>query len=107
MKTQFVRLIFGIGLLVGTNERVSAQELPSSNPCATSEAMQHYYQSHPEAEQARIANEKFTQEFIAHAEKFEQRTTAGRRKYVIPCIFHVYGTSQGGKTVSLAIIQDA
>lgn len=107
MKAQFVKLILAVGLLMGAKESAVGQELPSpENLCGTSETMKHYYQTHPEAEQEHIANEKFTQEFIAHPENFKQRTAAGRRKYVIPCVFHVYGTTQGGKTVSLSVIQN-
>ncbi|HRG38602.1 MAG TPA: hypothetical protein PK289_08730 [Bacteroidia bacterium] len=96
MKAQFFKLVLAVGLLEGTN--LFAQELPSpSNFCNASEVMAHYYQSNPEAVKERAANEKFTQEFIAHPEKFERKNAVARRKYVIPCVFHVYGTTQGGK----------
>jgi len=108
MKAQFVKLILVLGLFEGVNEIAIAQELsPSWDLCGTSVVMNHYYQSNPKAEKERVTNEKFTQEFIAHADKFKQKTVAGGTKYVIPCIFHVYGTTQGGKTVNLALIQNA
>ena len=108
MKAQFVKSILAIGLLIGAVESMFAQELPSASElCGTSEAMHHYYQTNPDAEKERIANEKFTQEFIANQDNSKQKTTAVRRKYVIPCVFHVYGTTQGGKTVSLSVIQNA
>jgi hypothetical protein len=82
-----------------------AQQMQQGMPilCKTSEAMKAFYKSNPEAQKEKEAFEKYTQEF---AENFSQQKNSAIC-YVIPVVFHVYGTTQGGYPVNLSIIQGA
>lgn len=86
---------------------VSQSESETAPVCKTSEMMRQFLLHHPEAVKEQEANEKFTRQFIANPENLVERSSAPGSKYIIPCVFHVYGTTQGGKTVSLSTIQSA
>jgi hypothetical protein len=104
MKSEIVKLVLALGLLTGVRQSGVAQT--GESPCGTSEAVKNYYKNHPESQNVQAENEKFTEAFIANMDRFKQTTSRGT-KYIIPCVFHVYGTTQGGKTVNLALIQNA
>jgi hypothetical protein len=70
--------------------------------CRTSEAMQYLYEHDANAKLENEEFEKFTSEYIKHAQK--SNTTAC---YVIPVVFHVYGTVQSGYTINFPLIVNA
>jgi hypothetical protein len=93
---------------VCVNPAVSQNESKDAPICKTSEMVRQYYLHHPESAQEQEENEKFTSEFIANPSNLIEKTnTPAGSKYIIPCVFHVYGTTQGGKTVNLSTIQTA
>ncbi len=108
MKKTVCKLSIALAMFIAFGNQASAQDEPANAKlCRSSEMMAEYLLHHPEARQEQADNEKFTQQFIANLQNAQQKSTAGGSKYVIPCVFHVYGTTQGGKTVSLATIQSA
>jgi hypothetical protein len=70
--------------------------------CGTSEAMQYLLDHDPKSKEEYEAFEKFTQEYIKLTQK--SNTTAC---YVIPVVFHVYGTVQSGMAVNNTLINFA
>lgn len=72
----------------------------SIEPCRMAEQQEVYFKIHPESIQEQKSNEQFTKSFI---EKMTPSTRTSQ--YIIPCVFHVYGTKQGGKDVNLAVIE--
>lgn len=108
MKKKLGKFVVAMALLNAyANYAVSQNEPAVDEVCRTSEMVKRFQQSHPEAKSEQEANEKFTQQFIANPANLQQKTTVAGSKYVIPCVFHVYGTTQGGKTVNLATVQSA
>ncbi|TND09914.1 MAG: hypothetical protein FD123_842 [Bacteroidetes bacterium] len=73
---------------------------PVFHHCRTSEAAATFYEQHREFKSEQQAFEEFTKSFPAPA-------SAAGVCYVIPVVFHVYGTTQGGYPVNLSIIQGA
>ncbi len=90
------KLFTCFALVVATN--FQAQNVD----CRTSEAMQYLYDHDVNAKLENEAFEKFTADFIKHALK--SNTTAC---YVIPVVFHVYGTVQSGYNITAALINNA
>ncbi len=70
--------------------------------CRTTEAMKYLYDHDPLAKPESEEFEEFTTNYILNAQK---SNTTGC--YVIPVVFHVYGTTQSGKPVTGTIIQTA
>jgi hypothetical protein len=70
--------------------------------CRTSEAMQYVYDHDAKAKLENEEFEKFTAEFIKHAQK-----TSTTGCYVIPVVFHVYGTVQSGYAINIPLIYNA
>lgn len=104
---KLLNLSIAMAIFFAAGNNASAQDEPAdAKLCRTSELVAAYQLHHPEAVQEQRDNETFTQQFIVKSGNDQQRPTAGS-KYVIPCVFHVYGTTQGGKTVSLSTIQSA
>lgn len=72
--------------------------------CKTSEVMKELYQTNTAA---KIENENFelyTREFVKNR---KMQKTSVAACYIIPVVFHVYGTTQSGKTVNNALIINA
>ncbi|MEO6903750.1 MAG: zinc-dependent metalloprotease [Bacteroidia bacterium] len=74
--------------------------------CKSAEMMEVFYNTYPEAKLRHDELEKFTKEYVESHINDQSKTTRSS-KYIIPCVFHVYGTPQGGKDVNLAILQEA
>ena len=72
--------------------------------CKSSELMEGFYKAYPQAKLQHDELEKFTKEYVERHEKSSSRATA---KYIIPCVFHVYGAVQGGKDVNLTILEES
>jgi hypothetical protein len=77
-------------------------QLPNENGCLTTLSTQPVFQNDA-AKKEYEAFEKYTADFVAN---FDRSTMSGNC-YVIPVVFHVYGTTQGGMPVNPAIINDA
>lgn len=73
-----------------------AQYVPGAPlPCRAHEHMQEFYQNHPEA-------------LERHNQPWKTRKAAERPdSYVIPVVFHVFGTTFNGQTLNDEIIKDA
>jgi hypothetical protein len=86
---------------------VLGQNLPvDEKTCGAADLKNEFLVAHPEARQELEAIEKFTAAYVeSHKNAQPQATRAS--KYIIPCVFHVYGTKQGGKDVTLAVIESA
>ncbi len=89
-------------------QNVNHQQIPL---CRTSEAMTEFYQSHPEAQNEKAETEAFTQQYVQQVQNSVQKIISAdatqATTYTIPVVFHVYGTTQGGYSVTLAKIQAA
>lgn len=111
MKKRLRSLLVATALFsVCINPLLSQNESVETPLCKTSEMMEHYLRHHPEAVEEQRENEKFTQNFIADPANLAAiagTSPVSGSKYIIPCVFHVYGTTQGGKTVNLSTIQTA
>src|SRR6185295_7974636 len=102
MKKRLCNLFVVMALFsAGVNNAVSQNEPVDAQLCKTSEMMNLFLEHHPEAKQEQEQNEIFTKQFIAQSKQLLEKSSVGGSKYIIPCVFHVYGTTQGGKTVSL------
>ncbi len=88
-------LLFGICLLSGI--QAQTPQLPTNEHCKVSTTNQ---SNDPVLIKEREDLEDFTQVFSSKA-------MPGGNCYVIPVVFHVYGTTQGGMPVNDAIIIDA
>jgi hypothetical protein len=84
--------IFLFAKLFSQNQSFTAQM------CQTSEAMDELYSSHPETK-------KEAEELQKYTSAFKKNTAADC--FVIPVVFHVYGTTQSGLTVTNSIINGA
>jgi hypothetical protein len=86
---------------------VMGQNLPVDGKiCGAADLKNEFFAAHPEAKQQEEALEKFTATYVEHHKNTQQQATRAS-KYIIPCVFHVYGTKQGGKDVTLAVIESA
>lgn len=79
-------------------------QVTTSPMCQTSEVMKQLYLTDPKAKLENEQFELFTQQF---ANQQAALKTATGSCYVIPVVFHVYGTTQSGKTVTNSIIINA
>lgn len=86
----------------------NVSELNSKNselaPCHTSEAMKWLYENNPSAKKEMEAFEIYTENFVKQ-HQVSKGTMANC--YVIPVVFHVYGTTQSGKTINNPLIINA
>ncbi len=88
-----------------SGSQASAQETSKriTTICQTDEVMEELYRNNPEAKKEAEEFERYTAGF---SKSFEQQKNMANC-YVIPVVFHVYGTTQGGYPVNLSIIQGA
>lgn len=95
---KLIELIICMVLLCNTliSQEISGNKLS----CGTSEQMEAFYKLHPEAKDEAKVLEEFTKRFKTDA-------TKAAESYVIPVVFHVFGTSFNGKSVTTALIEDA
>ncbi len=82
----------------------SFSQIIDPNSCKTSDVMKELYQTNSVAKLENENFELFTQEFIKNR---NTKKTSVATCYVIPVVFHVYGTTQSGKTVNNALITNA
>ncbi|MCB9044585.1 MAG: T9SS type A sorting domain-containing protein [Chitinophagales bacterium] len=68
--------------------------------CGTAEGMKALYDAYPSAKAEAEALEIFTQQFTQ-----QQAKSTANPTYTIPCVFHVYGSTQGGYPITDALIQ--
>lgn len=93
MKKLILTLCF-FDIFIGT---VDAQQVPM---CRTSEVMGELYKNNPQTVTERLAFEEFTKQYIQNR---ALKTTAD--SFVIPVVFHVYGTTQSGYTINDPLIK--
>ncbi len=82
------------------NSLFSQETSKNKLSCGTSEQVEAFYKMHPEAKDEAKIIEEFTAQFKSDA-------TKATGTYVIPVVFHVFGTSFNGKSVTTALIEDA
>lgn len=92
-----IHLLWLLLIFIATNVRAQIQETPNNNHCKVS-----------------ASNLPVDSTFIRESEEleiftknFSPKDLNGGNCYVIPVVFHVYGTSQGGLAVNDALIIDA
>lgn len=90
-----LQIIIATVVFVSINAYSQSQQLPNDHCKVTSTGI-----TDPELQKEQEELEKFMADFIAKNEM-------GGNCYVIPVVFHVYGTTQGGMPVNDAIIIDA
>ena len=94
-----VALFAGLSMM-GQNSSVA------EGACKSTEMMEGFYKNYPKAKLQHDELEKFTKEYVKRHLNDQSQTTRAS-KYIIPCVFHVYGTPQGGKDVNLTILLEA
>jgi len=77
------------------------EELPNPKICNTSEAMKSLFETNELAKKENEAFEKFSNEYVKQHLTSKTNTAVC---YIIPVVFHVYGTVHSGKTVTDAKI---
>ncbi len=83
---------------------VTARAQQDAKMCRTSELMKEYYDANPAALQEHRDFESYTQQ---QSQQHAHQKTTATIKYVIPVVFHVYDSVQGGKKVNEATIISA
>ncbi|WP_281322849.1 zinc-dependent metalloprotease [Flavobacterium aestivum] len=84
---------------------IHAQELNDAfHSCNTKEANDLLLKNNPNSLKEHNAFNLFSKEY---AKKLKTKKVAANTHYIIPVVFHVYGTSFNGKTVTLEKIKDA
>ena len=111
MKKNYTVKVFLLNLCLFLALQGVTQE---KSPCGTDEAMDEYFSNNPEALKEKQAFEKYTQEFVARLQEERKnnpeilnRKAPAFPDYVIPVVFHIYGTVQNGKTVDDAVVIEA
>lgn len=89
-----------------------AQNAPvAEGACKSAEMMEGFYKNYPDAIIQRDELEKFTKEYVERHQNDQSQTTRAS-KYIIPCVFHIYGDKQiNGNTkevkdVNLTILEE-
>ncbi|CAL2082279.1 Protein of unknown function precursor containing a type A C-terminal secretion signal. Putative peptidase M43 family [Tenacibaculum sp. 190524A02b] len=98
MKTQ-LPLNYLMGLFLLFSVKINAQEIKS---CPSDLFNQLYFKQHPEAKKEYIEFNKYSREQAKKQFKGKVNTS-----YVIPVVFHVYGATQHGKTITINKIETA
>jgi hypothetical protein len=84
---------------------IRAQDLTDpTHSCRTDEVNDLQLKNNPKSKQEHDAFNLFSKEY---AKKLKTKKSTATTTYIIPVVFHVYGTSFNGKTVTLEKIQDA
>lgn len=96
-------IILFLSMLAFGSASYAQQSEPLPAMCGTSQLMEEYYQTHPDAQLQREQLEQFTQDFISG--RTAGKTTA--TTYTIPVVFHVYDSVQGGFKVNDTLIKTA
>nr|WP_199001791.1 zinc-dependent metalloprotease [Flavobacterium sp. ASV13] len=102
MKKQLLLLVL---CCLWTLQGIRAQDLiEPSHSCRTREVNELQLKNHPNSLKEQKEFNLFSKEY---AKKLKSKKTTANTTYVIPVVFHVYGTSFNGKTVTLEKIQKA
>ncbi|CAM1333771.1 Collagenase containing a C-terminal secretion signal [Tenacibaculum aestuariivivum] len=75
----------------------------TKHACKASEQNEIYFQKHPESKKEYQEFNKFTKKY----KPLQKQSKGVASNYTIPVVFHVYGKTQNGKTVTTEIIQTA
>ncbi|MDY8134822.1 zinc-dependent metalloprotease [Aquimarina sp. 2201CG5-10] len=68
----------------------------AQNGCRTSEVTIDFYKNNPNAQKEFLDFNKYTEDFA----KSQEKSALSGQNIIIPVVFHVYGTTQNGKTVN-------
>jgi|GEM_PF-311643 len=102
MKKQLLLLVL---CCLWTFQGIKAQDLiEPSHSCRTREVNELQLKNHPNSLKEQKEFNLFSREY---AKKLKSKKTTANTTYVIPVVFHVYGTSFNGKTVTLEKVQKA
>ena len=102
MKKQLLILVL---CCLWTIQGIRAQDLiEPSHSCRTREVNELQLKNHPNSLKEQKEFNLFSKEYT---KKIRSKKTTVNATYVIPVVFHVYGTSFNGKTVTLEKIQNA
>ena len=102
MKKILLLLVFCCLLSI---QGIRAQDfIDAEHSCRTKEVNELQLKNHPNSLKERDAFNLFSKQY---AKKLKTNKAAANTTYIIPVVFHVYGTSFNGKTVTLQKIQDA
>ena len=85
-------LLLSITIIVCAIFNLNAQDIN----CNTKEAMESLFEIHPEAKTNYENFNQYTKSFI---DSLQQRSESALPTYIIPVVFHVYGTNQNGAIV--------
>ena len=96
-----ISALFALFVLSATSQIKLIEELPNPKICNTSEAMKSLFDSNEKAKKENDAFEVFTAEYVKQNSASKTSTAVC---YIIPVVFHVYGTMQSGQTVTDAKI---
>ncbi|NMM50373.1 M43 family zinc metalloprotease [Marinigracilibium pacificum] len=75
--------------------------------CRSSEQNKIILQQSSEAQAEYLMHEKFTSDFVENLKKLRNNSTSQASAYIIPVVFHVFGTSFSGQTVTQSKIEQA
>ena len=78
--------------------------------CKSSEQHEVYWKAHPEAYKKHLQEQKLQNQLIRQlkaAKLSGLKSTQAQEKYIIPVVFHVFGTNQGGMDITYELIEDA
>lgn len=103
----YMKIIASFALLLASvSHPAAAQNEPPPQMCLTSELMKASSDHNEEIRRELLDAETFTGQFIAQS-GWQTAKTVAVDTYRIPVVFHVYGSTQGGKAVSDTLIQNA
>lgn len=102
MKKTIVYLIILIGMIFCCNRSGYGQE----HKCQIETQQGIFFKTHPKAYQEHIQSKKAQNALIKNL-KSAKLKSANSQKYIIPVVFHVFGSYQSGKLVDFELIKDA
>ena len=96
-KRSFIQFLI-IGLIIITTHQGNAQ---NKKHCGTSNAVKTLYQIRPKSKAEALDFNRFTREYLVSSKN------KAASEYVIPVVFHVYGTNFNGYSLNNTIITEA
>ncbi|MEO9853378.1 MAG: GEVED domain-containing protein [Reichenbachiella sp.] len=106
-----MKVLYKIGLVIMMGilslSTKAQDELPAK--CSTP-SREVFYESHPDAQVEADELEEMTRKFIKRKQSLSNQRIAAdfnNPQYVVPVVFHVFGTDFAGKTVDDALVKDA
>ncbi|CAL2080716.1 GEVED domain-containing protein [Tenacibaculum sp. 190524A02b] len=98
-------LLLSLGITSISTQSQESNDIPLR--CETP-SRENYFSENSNAREEAYSLEKFTQKFIAKRKELAKRGIQNRAsKYIVPVVFHVFGTDFVGKKVDDALVKDA